>query len=49
VPWALQSSDDRVVTCLEALEMGYSFIKICSKCDYYMENKALNMTTRTQP
>jgi hypothetical protein len=30
------------LTCLEAVEEGYSFVKRCSGCDYYMQNYQLN-------
>jgi hypothetical protein len=29
--------------------MGYTFIKTCSKCDYYNQNRALNMKALTLP
>jgi hypothetical protein len=29
--------------------MGYSFISTCSKCNFYMQNKALNMKARVLP
>jgi hypothetical protein len=32
----------RTLTCLEAVEEGYSFVKRCSGCDYYMQNRQLN-------
>jgi len=42
MPRSLCSEVNRMVTCLEATEMGYSFIQTCSKCDYYLQNRALN-------
>jgi len=42
MPRLLWSEVNRVVTCLEATEMGFSFIQTCSKCDYYLQNRALN-------
>jgi hypothetical protein len=47
--WPSRRSNDRVGTNLEALDMGYSYIKSCSKCDYYMQNKALHMKARILP
>jgi hypothetical protein len=44
-----QSVSNAVVSCLEALEMGYDFVKTCSRCDYYAQNKALNMKALTLP
>jgi hypothetical protein len=38
-----------VVTCLEAQGMGYDFVTTCSRCDYYLQNKALNMKALTLP
>jgi hypothetical protein len=40
--WALQSGASRVVSCIEANEMGFDFVNTCSRCDYYMQNHALN-------
>jgi len=44
-----RSGDNRLLTCLEAQEAGYSFVRNCSKCDYYLQNKALNMKAQTLP
>jgi hypothetical protein len=44
-----RSGDNRLLTCIEAQEAGYSFVGYCSKCDYYLQNKALNMKARTLP
>ena len=30
------------MTCLEAGEEGFSFVKLCSGCDYYLQNRPLN-------
>jgi hypothetical protein len=49
MPQSLRSDDNRIVTCIEALEMGYTFIKTCSKCDFYNQNRALNMKALTRP
>ncbi len=38
-----RSGDSRLVTCLEATEMGFAFVTTCSKCDYYLQNRALNL------
>jgi len=32
----------RTLTCLEAGEEGFSFVKLCSGCDYYLQNRPLN-------
>ena len=40
--WDLQSGASRVVSCIEANEMGFDFLNTCSRCDYYMQNHALN-------
>jgi hypothetical protein len=42
MPRSLCSEVNRMVTCLEATEMGYSFIQTYSKCDYYLQNRALS-------
>ncbi len=39
----LRSSSKKILTCLEALDAGYSFINTCSGCDYYKVNRALNL------
>jgi hypothetical protein len=39
---ALRSGANRVVTCLEAQDMGFEFVKTCSRCDYYVQNRLLN-------
>jgi len=44
-----RSSSNRVVTCLEAQDMGYDFVTRCSWCDYYLQNKALNIRALTLP
>jgi hypothetical protein len=38
-----RSAASRMVTCLEAIEQGYTFVTMCSKCDYYLQHKKLNM------
>jgi hypothetical protein len=38
-----------MVSCLEASEMGYDFVKICSRCDYYLQNRSLNNKALTLP
>jgi hypothetical protein len=42
MPRALRSGASRVVTCIEANEMGFDFVNTCSRCDYYMQNRAFN-------
>ena len=37
-----RSSANQMVTCLEARDSGYDFVTTCSRCDYYLQNKALN-------
>jgi hypothetical protein len=32
----------RTLMCLEAVEEGYSFVKRCTGCDYYLQNHQLN-------
>jgi len=32
----------RLLTCLEAIDEGYSFVSRCSGCDYYIANRPLN-------
>jgi hypothetical protein len=44
-----RSGDNRTVTCLEAAELGFAFVKTCSKCDYYLQNRALNMKALSMP
>jgi len=31
-----RTSSNKVVTCLEAQDMGYDFVTRCSRCDYYL-------------
>jgi hypothetical protein len=44
-----RSAASRMVTCLEAIEQGYTFVTMCSKCDYYLQNKNLNMKAMSRP
>jgi hypothetical protein len=44
-----RSSANRLVTCLEASEMGYDFVKTCGRCDYYLQNRSLNNKSLTLP
>jgi FtsZ-binding cell division protein ZapB len=44
-----RSDANRTVTCLEALELGYDFVKTCARCDFYTQNKALNGKALTLP
>lgn len=44
-----RSSANRTITCLEARENGYDFVKTCSHCDYYLQNKALNQKALKLP
>jgi hypothetical protein len=37
-----RSGDSRLVTYLEAVEMGFAFVTTWSKCDYYLQNWAIN-------
>jgi hypothetical protein len=32
----------RLLTCLEAIDEGYSFVSRCKGCDYYIANRHLN-------
>jgi len=34
MPWIGRSGNSRMVTCLEATRLGYSFVSTCSKSDY---------------
>jgi hypothetical protein len=49
MPRALRSVASRIVTCLEAHEMGFEFVNTCSRCDYYLQNHALNMKALKLP
>ncbi len=44
-----RSGDSRLVTCLEAAELALVPVKPCSKCDYYLANKALNAKASSIP
>ncbi len=44
-----RSEDSRLVTCLEAAELALVPVKTCSKCDYYLANKALNAKASSLP
>jgi hypothetical protein len=37
-----QSPCNRLVTCIEANEMGYCVVNTCSRCNYYLQNRNLN-------
>jgi hypothetical protein len=39
----------RTLTCLEAVEEGYSFVKRCSGCDYYHQNHQTNAIALKKP
>ena len=44
-----RSGDSRLVTCLEAAELALVPVKACSKCDNYLQNKALNAKASSLP
>ncbi len=40
---------NRTLTCLEAIEQGFQFIKSCSGCDYYSMNHKINLIAMKKP
>jgi len=44
-----RGGDSRMFTCLKATELVFLFVSTCSKCDYYLQNQALNMKAQTRP
>lgn len=40
---------NKTLTCLEALEQGFSFVKTCSGCDYYSMNHKINLIAMKKP
>ena len=49
MPRVGRSGDNRMFTCIEASKLGFAFIDRCSKCDYYLQNHALNMKALSLP